>query len=324
LFRLLPIILGLLYCIPARAQQGYTQQLEILELIYQGKYKESQNLLESFSFNDPHEKAVLEIFLLRWKHIPVALSPVSKEYLGKLLSLEQALNERALEKETAYYKICTYLFLAECHAAKNNMWEAARAVQRAYPSVLTCFDDSLTSDECTFVKGLYLYYADLYQDNHFTGKLMIPFIKNGDREAGLKFLSAASFSKSRAGTEAAIYKAHILLHFEKKPKEALAVSETLAMRYPDNLKLLELYAECLLACGQYGKAQPVIERLRHTPDKFFHCAAQLFEGILQEEVFNNIAKAKEHYRQSLKDGEAYGSMLQAYKKQAEKRLIDLP
>lgn len=307
-------------CTFTAAQEAPSAEFKILESIYSGKFSDSEKMLDTLSGEATPEKKLLEIFLLRWKEIPVVYSSASGAYLQMLLNLERILDAPDDRRETVYYRICAYLFLSEYYTSSGDQWLAAKAARDAYPLVMKCFDDSVSSPEYNFVKGLYLYYADYFSSYTVGGKILFPFIKKGNAASGLDLLADVAFSKSMAGTEAAIYLAHILLHHQKKSRDALAVCEKLANRYPANIKFQELLAEAFLAAGEYEKAIPVVNRLKGDPHDYYHAAGYLFEGILEEEFYKNPKKARACYSQSISSGEVYKNVSGQYIQQAEERL----
>jgi tetratricopeptide (TPR) repeat protein len=265
---------------------------------------------------------LLQIQLMRWKYAPVALSVHSDEFLKKLYTTETTLADKQHPTDS-YFKICTYFFLAEYHFSRQANLKAANALQKSYNLVLKYFEEPVATNEHNFVKGIYLCYADIYADVSFSGKVIFSALKKGDRKEGLKLLRETAFSNSLAGTEAAIYYAHILLRYEENYTLASDIYSQLVSRYPRNMKFLELYTYCLIKQKEYRNAERMITRLLKSKDPFYSCAANLFMGIVEQEHQNNSAKAQEFYNQAIFTGEKYQPVLNYYVKIAHQRRDDL-
>ncbi|MBS1681081.1 MAG: hypothetical protein JST48_05165 [Bacteroidetes bacterium] len=268
---------------------------KLLDRIYNYRFDvDGDSLLNQI---DPATQPLLEIFALRWKQIPVAYSPFSKHYLQLLLNNISHLETKKPSPRITYFKICTYLFLSEYHFSLNENWAALRYAQKAYPLVIETFDNNYTQPEFLFIKGLYLYYIEYYkQKSLFFRAALIP-LKSGNKQEGLWYLRKSAEQLSLAQVEALIFAAHILLHLENKPYEALDVSIKLIEMYPQNLKFIELYTDNLLRCKLYTQAIPWVKKLVDQPAVYYSIPGHLFNGIIEEEYYQNKTEAKRAYQQ---------------------------
>lgn len=293
----------------------------ILDSIYNLNFDDAQRSIAMLETRDDGIQDLLDIQLMRWRYAPVALSAHEDVYFEKLSATESLLaNESNLTDP--YFRICAYFFLAEYHFSRQERLKAARALQSSYSLVLKCFDASKTPEH-NFIKGIYLCYADIYADASFGGEIVFAALKKGDRKEGLKLLRETAFSNSLAGTEAAIYYAHILLRYEEDYALASDIYSRLVSRYPRNMKFLELYTYCLVKQKEYQKAEVMIDRMTKSNDAFFDCATNLFMGMMEQEHQNNPAKAREFYNLAISAGEKYQPVLNYYVKIARERIEEL-
>ncbi|MEI9920894.1 MAG: hypothetical protein WDO14_19180 [Bacteroidota bacterium] len=294
----------------------------ILDSIYNMNFNGAKRSIATAENTNEGIKNLLNVQLMRWRYTPVALSNHKDEYFEKLAATETLLaNDRDLTDP--YFKVCNYFFLAEYHFSRQDRLKAARALQSSYKFVMKCFDESNATPEHNFIKGIYLCYAEIYADMSMGGEIVFAALKKGDRKEGLKLLGETAFSNSLAGTEAAIYYAHILLRYEENYALASDVYSRLVSMYPKNMKFLELYTYCLVRQKEYQKAESLINVITKSNDPFFDCAANLFNGMVEQDYRSNKAKAKEFYNRAIGAGEKYQPVLNYYVKIAKERVEGL-
>jgi predicted Zn-dependent protease len=110
------------------------------------------------------------------------------------------------------------------------------------------------------------------------------------------------------------------MHYEDKPNEALVYSENLIRLYPNNLKLVELYAENLIRCKKYTEAIPLVQTLTKQNSFYFAGPGHFLEGLIEEELHKNNTKAKLAYQLSL---EKEYKPIEYFQKKALQRMKDL-
>ena len=148
---------------------------------------------------------------------------------------------------------------------------------------------------------------------------MVP-LRSGNKADGLKLLKQCAENPSLIQTEACIFLAHILLHLENKPNDALPYSERLIQNYPHNLKLTEFYAENLIRSKKYAEAIPLVEVLGKQNFFYFSGPGHFLKGLIEEEFHKNNDKAKKAYQQCL---EKEYKPIEYFQKKALQRMKDL-
>jgi hypothetical protein len=268
---------------------------QALDAIYGYQFDKAQVIISELDKKD-YMKSLLELFLIRWREVPVAHSTKNKEYYKLLLSNVESLELDQKKSETKeYLKICTYLFLSEYHSSVDETFSSLKYAQKAYPHVIDAFDKGYSENEFLMIKGLYLYYVELFrQKNFFYAAVALP-LRKGSKKDGLELLKVCATKKSMSQIESQIFLAHILLRYEKKPFEALVYSKSLFENYPANLKFTELLIDNLIGCKMYNEALEILGVLENHSLVYYSCPGQFFRGVIEEEHFKNVAKAKIAY-----------------------------
>jgi predicted Zn-dependent protease len=181
-------------------------------------------------------------------------------------------------------------------------------------------DKKYSQLEYLFVVGLYKYYVEHYRQKSFFYRAALIPLRSGSTEEGLKLLRQCAASPSIIQSDACIFLAHILMHHENKPTEALVYSEDLHRNYPNNMKVKELYAENLIRCKKYSEAIPLVATLESQNSFYFSGPAHFFEGLLEEEFYKNKEKAKAAYQRCT---EKEYRAIEYFQKRAAHRLKDL-
>lgn len=319
----LPVILFALSSLPGVSQvpQGdstfYEQQA--LHIIYNLQFDDFQKNISTVKSKEA--QVLLEIFALRWKEIPVAFSASGKKYQGLLLKNVAALeNEKRSNPLLSYYKICTFLFLAEYHSLLDENWAALKWAQKAYPLIIESIDKNLNQPEFQFMKGLYQYYIEFYKQKNILYRAALSPLRSGSITKGIENLKSSAEKTSLAQIEAKIYYSHILMHHENRPWEALPVSRQLTNDFPNNPRFMQLYADNLISCKLYKEAIPLIEQLENQKKEYYSIPAHFFRGIIEEEYFKNKVKAEEEYKFCI---ESNYDAIEFYKRLATQRLKKL-
>ncbi len=296
------------------AQQYDTRQLAILDSIYNWSFEESKHLLSTFD-GDAEQKQLLDIYRLRWEHLPVTYSTQSQDYLQAVSSLHAT-------TESDERSVITSLLLAEYHFTEGKKLKAMDYLSSMYPKINGSFRDSVTTPEMRFMQGIYLYFAGHYSETNAAAAIVLSTLRPGDKEKGKAILGDLAFSPAMVGTEAAIYYFHILQHFEKDYPRALEVGKRMSEKYPRNLKFRECYIEALLAVGDYRTAGTLLKELQEAEHDFFETTSLLFEGMIEEHL-NKTISARQFYQQAIAASESYPAYLSYYRREAEKRIDKL-
>lgn len=292
-----------------------------LDAVYKLQFEGFEKISSNLTQKDKRLYTLLKIFALRWKEVPVAYSQSSHQY-HELLLKELALleNEKNPTPTLLYYKICSYLFLSEYYFSLDEKWSALKYAQKAYPLVMESFEKNYIQPEFLFIKGLYLYYIEYYRKKNLFYRAALFAFHSGNQKKGLELLKASASQFSMAQVEAKIFLAHIYLHLENKPLEALPYSQALIESYPTNIKLVELYTNNLVKCKMFKEAIIFVDQLEDQKKEYFSIPGHYYRGVIEEDFNNQKEKAKQAYLRCL---ETKYKPVEAYQKLAAQRLMKL-
>lgn len=224
-------------------------------------------------------KDMFEVFCLRWEEVPIQHSKKRNVYVKKINKAISLFKNLDSENSTdVFIYISAQLLLAEFYFASHDYFQAIWHGKRAYPLMMKSFDKNRTEPEFAFVKGLYLYYIDYYNQKGIFYKTALSLFRKGNRKLGLESLKSAIKTESLATTEAYIYLAHIYLRLENKPFDALLYTHKLVERYPKNFKFRELRIENLFASGNYSEGEILLADQLKINNPYYKIPALFYLG----------------------------------------------
>jgi tetratricopeptide (TPR) repeat protein len=265
---------------PAAGQSPglYQQAAKGLSYVYSGYYDSARIAWQPLESNKPL-RLLVEAFLLRWKYIPINRYTEGETYATRLASVSESLSK---SEGDLYLRVVAEMLQAEYHYTKGEAVQALWHARKAYPLMVKVLDLKTTEPELLFVKGMYLYYMDFFRAKGLIYKTALLPFRDGNQTTGLELLQSVSETGSMASTEASIYLAHIYLHHQNKPEEALPYSEKLVANYPANLKFREVLIENLLVLEKNTAAAEWIKKQVLVSDPYFKMPALYFKGALEK------------------------------------------
>ena len=212
--------------------------------------------------------------------------------------------------------------------ADNNISEDVFSLATStYRYIRQSFDYTSFHSDFYFFTGLYNYYREAYPDAHPIYKLLAIFFPKGDREKGLMEMQIAVKKSIMLKAESSFFLTHIYINFENDYQQAYVYSKLLHDLYPANLQYLAYYIRNLLLIKKYDEAENlVILSDGITGNSFFRAQLTIFNGILQEKKYHNIARARKNYQKGLSDISVfgyYGNEYAAYACFGLSRIFDL-
>lgn len=292
-------------------------------MIYRGDFNKAKKTYASFPVTYLNAKKVMEIFCQRWEEVPIQMSAQKETYLAKLNGVTINFKKgEALTPEDSYLHIAVQLLLAEYYFTNHDFIRALWHAKKTYPLVLKTFAKENPDPEVLFIKGLYLYYIAYYKEKNFYYRTALWPFRDGDRKEGLTLLRQAAASKSLAQTESLIYLAHIHLHIEKTPLEALPYSKKLWEEYPQNLKFKELYINNLIDAGYYEECAPLLTEQLAVENPYYKIPALYFSGCLNLNGNKNREEAEKTFNECIRLADKY-RLSDDYKSKAQIKLEKL-
>ncbi len=294
-----------------------------LRLIYNCAFDSARLHYSNFPSTSSDTKNLLELFAMRWENIPMANNPKKEIYLNALTALVNNFKEgEDITEGNLFLHITSQLLLSEYYYTNGEAGKALWQGKSAYPLIMKVLDENKKEPELLFVRAMYLYYMDFFRNKSFMYRAALFPLRDGDMELGLKLLQEAANTQSLAQTEALIYTAHILLHFEKKPEQALPYSKKLAEKYPANLKFRELLIDNLIALKYFYEADAELGKQLETKSAYFKIPALYFAGCLEIEFRKNKEQATKLFQHCI-DLSLETGLLEDYQLKAKEQLKSL-
>jgi hypothetical protein len=259
-----------------------------LRLIYNFEFDSVRLHYPNFEASDVHSKNLIELFAMRWENIPIVNSSKKEIYREELAAAARSLSESDQKSdENLYLHITSELLLSEFHYTNGDGRKTLWHGKEVYPLIMKAFDENRNEPELLFVRAMFLYYIDFFRNKGIMYRIALFPFRDGDKELGLRLLQEAANAESLAQTEARIYCAHILLHLENKPKQALPYSEKLVEAYPANPKFRELLIDNLIAQNRFQEADVELKKQLTTSSAYFKIPALYFAGRSEAEFRKN-------------------------------------
>lgn len=288
------------------AQQKIKQTLD---KIYNFEFVEAERMIAMVEKRYPRHPVspMLQALYSSWKHFP--MDPKSQAYSTYQTYLREALEktkatfgEDTNHPEGIFFALSAHSYLSLVAAEEKDYMKALGEAKKTYVFMKKGFELMNKFPEFFFSTGLYNYYVVQYPENHPVVKPFMLFFTDGNKELGLQQMEKSIHRGIFTRTEACYWLAHIYIKHELKLQKALQYTQLLINKYPANTQYIMRHAEMLVANGKYEQAQPYIQQLLAQPNKMFHGAAYVFQGIIQEKGAKNHALARLNYQKAFNLG----------------------
>ena len=242
---------------------------------------------------------------LKWQFLPMAAkTPVAVQYQQTLnLCINNAkklLTNPNTKSEGTFFLLAAHGYIALAHNYNNETLKAAGESRKAYGFLSDSFGFLDQNDEFLFTTGMYNYYIEQYPEDHPMVRPLMLFFKNGDKALGLRQLDAALKKATYTRWEACSFLRHIYVKHETRFDKAQYYAKLLADKFPDNSVYLMQYIESLVLDGRFGEAVPLQAKFKKNATGFYASGWHLFEGLINEKMDKNDARAAENYNMVLK------------------------
>jgi hypothetical protein len=227
--------------------------------------------------------------------------------------------ERLYDIDNKNYEACFFLaaaygFDARLHAERHDLRKATISSKRALDYLDKSKEANGLSPEFLLGQGLFNYYAAWISEEHPWLRPILLLFPKGNRQLGLQQIKSVADNGFYAGPEAKFFLMKILgSEREKNSAAALQVARKLATEYPDNGYFERYYAMLCFNNGEHRKCEQVsldiLDKLnRGMPgyEGFSGRYATYYLGWLNQNKYNNPAKAKDYFQRCVVFSEATG------------------
>lgn len=278
-----------------------------LDKLYNYEFKEADTYFQGVKAKYPKHPVtpLLSALQVQWLNLPIEQNPKAlNQYLALLekcqLSAETLLQDPSKKAEAIFFLVASHGYIALVLNYKKEQVKAANEARKAYAYLKDGKQLTEKNPEFLFTSGLYNFYRIQYPETHPIVKPVMLFFDNGNKKLGINQLEQAVQKSVFSRIEAAFYLMGVCLKYESNYPKALLYSNWLHERYPNNLIYTMRHTESLIMNGKINEALPLIQQLKHTNDKVYLLAGNLFEGLISEKFKKNDKAAAEQYVNVLK------------------------
>jgi tetratricopeptide (TPR) repeat protein len=158
-------------------------------------------------------------------------------------------------------------FRGRLRGDRGQFLKAARDGLRSMPLVERSRKLEPTNKDILFGQGLYDYFAVIMPERHPIIRPIMWFLRDGDKERGLKELEEVAYSGLYARVEAKYFLSQIYHLFEGDPARALRYQEELRQQYPDNAVFHRNTARTLVALSRWPQALQLYREYLHLSEQ---------------------------------------------------------
>ena len=208
--------------------------------------------------------------------------------------------------EASFFLAAAYGFTARLHSERSNWRKATVASKRALEFMEKAKAGNGLSPEFLFGEALFNYYSIWIHENYPMLRPVLVFFPDGDKRLGLKQLAYVANTGFYTGTESKFFLMKIYANDEKKMEDALRLSESLALKYPDNAYFQRFYARLLFVQGYFSKAEKVsldiLNKLDQQMPGYEAVSGRYASYILayiNQHKYRDFDKAEQYYKNSI-------------------------
>ena len=242
--------------------RGYDRRIQAgIDLIYSLRFEEADLYFDAVVEADP-DNPLGHFFraMTSWWRVLVDLEDRSHDEL-LYRQLQDCIDvcDRRLKVEpddfdAILFKGGSIGFRGRLRGDRGQFLKAARDGLRSIPLIERSRKLEPTNKDILFGQGLYDYFAVVMPERHPIIRPIMWFLRDGDKERGLRELDEVAHSGLYARVEAQYFLSQIYRLFEGDPARSLVYQEELLRQYPDNAVFHRNTARTLVALARWPQA----------------------------------------------------------------------
>lgn len=231
---------------------------------------------------------------------------------------EVMLDEDPENKEAAFFLAAAYGFKGRLLSERDSWTATALAGKNALKYMELSKGEEELSPELLLGDALFNYFSVWIPENYPLMKPVMALFPKGDKALGLRQLEEVSNNAFYARVEAQYFLFRLYASEEKKPYEALQITEYLHKKYPNNPYFHRFYARQLYAVGRTSQAKEesleILKRINEG-QMGYESNSGRYAAFFVAQFYDrsgNLEKAKEYYRYTVAFGEESESQESGY------------
>jgi len=221
-------------------------------------------------------------------------------------------------KEAAFFLAAAHGFKGRLHSDRKNWTKATFAGKNALKYLELSRGEEELGPELLLGDALFNYFSVWIPENYPLLKPVLALFPKGDKQLGLKQLEDVAQNAFYARVEAQYFLFRLYSAEEKKPFEALSITEYLHEKYPNNAFFHRYYARQLYAVGKSQEAMEqsmiILDRVEKKQTGYEANSgryAAFFVGQFYDRM-NDLDEAKKYYKKAVAFGEESESQESGY------------
>lgn len=221
-------------------------------------------------------------------------------------------------KEAAFFLSGAYGFQGRLFSERRSWTKATFAGKNALKYLNLSKGEDELNPELLLGDALFNYFSVWIPENYPLLKPVVAFFPKGDKDLGLSQLEDVAQNAFYARVEAQYFLFRLYASEEKQPYKALAITEYLHNKYPNNPYFHRSHARHLYAVGRINESKDMsMEILRRLDEKWTGYESNsgryaAFYIAQYNERIKNKTEAKKYYEKTLSYGEESESQESGY------------
>ncbi|WP_215223069.1 tetratricopeptide repeat protein [Echinicola shivajiensis] len=241
---------------------------EAINSMYDFDFETAERGFAVMSYNYPNHP--LPYFLMGlsqwWKIIPDTENKQYDDLFFKFMDetiakAEDLLEEDAGNKEATFFLAAAYGFKGRLLSERESWTATAFAGKNALKYMEMSKGEEELSPELLLGDALYNYFSVWIPENYPLLRPVMSLFPKGDKALGLRQLEEVAKNSFYARVEAQYFLFRLYASEEKRPFDALQITDYLHNKYPHNPYFHRFYARQLYALGREAEAKEVSEEI---------------------------------------------------------------
>ncbi len=282
--------------------------------MYNLEYQKTREIFSEIEQSYPEHPVnyLLKGIMTYYEHYPLLPSsparPIFENDLRKCIDL-CSLNpySESYEAESLLINLCARGLLLTYYTNNDITMNVIPLTAGTYKYLKKSFDFVTVFADFCFFTGTYNYYWEAYPRIHPVYKSLASLFPPGDMKTGMNELALAAQQSIFVNVESYSRLISIYTGFENNYTVASLYSEKLTGQFPGNPLFKSDHIRNLLLLNEFDQAEVILQdSVANTGNSLYEAQVLIFNGILQEKKYKNLALAKQFYEDGINAGSSFG------------------
>lgn len=240
------------------------------------------------------------------------------QLLDKVIYIcDELLKNNPNDVTALFFKGGSIGFRGRLRVHREQWLHAANDGRLAIPIVHQAYQLEPNNVDILLGMGIYNYYRDVIPEEYPFVKPFVIFFPKGDKMLGIQQLKQAAEKAKFANYEATYFLIQILLNYERKYSQALALAQKLYKKFPNNPVFHKYAGKLSVAVGKWEETKKIFSEIiynyqnnqfgynaSYARDAYYHLGVYFMQFGNYEEALKNFYKCDELSRTLDTSGES--------------------